>query len=267
MLQKQASETDIQEIGQLIWAALKNADLQDAHVPIELPNSDLIKILWCKGTEGLATLTEDKLWTHLGLDKKQLPFFNEFTDPDAIIEPWTEDGKKWLASKSSNCEPLHPAGISWSGFTACCSTPLKQNWYSWWTVSGSARHSRSLDSSCVYLTFIGTTMPTRSSPGHSVSGFTLSCSYTFITHSLIPFQQTNDGTIRRAISQVLHLLSSVQSTYTTNGHAKLSDFSNATHSTYSLMSGSIWHIANGGRMFTWRVFMSRTIRSYWPWTA
>ena len=108
VLQKLALETDVQEIGQLIWAVLENADLQDTHVPIELPDSDLGKILWCEGTEGLATLTEDELWTHLGLDKKQLPFFNEFTDPDAIIEPWTEDGEKWLASKSSNCEPLQP---------------------------------------------------------------------------------------------------------------------------------------------------------------
>ena len=82
--------------------------MQDAHVCIELPNSDLIKIPWCKGTEGLATLTENKLWTHLGLDKKQLPFFNRFTDPDAIIEPWTEDGEKWLTSKSSNRKPLQP---------------------------------------------------------------------------------------------------------------------------------------------------------------
>jgi hypothetical protein len=107
-LQKLASEKDVQEIGQLIRAALENADLQDAHVPVELPDGDSIEIPWSEGTEDLATLTEDHLWTHLGLDKKRLPFFSEFTDPDAIIEPWTEDGEKWLASESSNREALRP---------------------------------------------------------------------------------------------------------------------------------------------------------------
>jgi len=49
----------------------------------------------------------DELWTHLGLHiNKQLPFFNRFTDPDAILEPWTEEGKKWLTSESSNHKPL-----------------------------------------------------------------------------------------------------------------------------------------------------------------
>ena len=54
-------------------------------------------------------VTKDDLWTYLGFVAKQkLPFFQEFTDPDAVIEPWTEEGECWLADQGSTCEPLWP---------------------------------------------------------------------------------------------------------------------------------------------------------------
>lgn len=82
--------------------------MQDAQVPIELPEGSPIEIPWSEGTEDLAKVTEDELWACLGLPDKKLPFFQEFTDPDAIIEPWTAEGEKWLASETSNREPLRP---------------------------------------------------------------------------------------------------------------------------------------------------------------
>ena len=59
--------------------------------------------------EDLGMVTKDDLWTYLGFAAKQkLPFFQEFTNPDAVIEPWTEEGERWLADQGSAREPLQP---------------------------------------------------------------------------------------------------------------------------------------------------------------
>ena len=75
---------------------------------VELPDGRTVDIDWKEGVEDLAHLSEDDLWTCLGLPDKKLPFFQEYTDPDAAIEPWTEEGEKWLADPTSAREQLRP---------------------------------------------------------------------------------------------------------------------------------------------------------------
>ncbi|KAF9222840.1 hypothetical protein BS17DRAFT_651418, partial [Gyrodon lividus] len=62
---------------------------------------------WQEGVEDLGQLTEEQLWSHLGF-KDAIPFFQEFTDPDAIIKPWSKEGVAWLANPESRHEPLRP---------------------------------------------------------------------------------------------------------------------------------------------------------------
>jgi len=63
---------------------------------------------WTK-IEDLSKLSEDQIWSYLGFNNtKVLPFFQEYTDPDGVIDPWSEEGERWLASETSPHEPLSP---------------------------------------------------------------------------------------------------------------------------------------------------------------
>jgi hypothetical protein len=104
-----ASEKDVREIEQLLQAALENIAPEDGTAMVELPEGEKIDFLWKEGTEELSELSEDELWTCLGLkDTKALPFFQDYTDPDGAIDPWSEVGEKWLALESSPREVLKP---------------------------------------------------------------------------------------------------------------------------------------------------------------
>ncbi|KAG1834958.1 P-loop containing nucleoside triphosphate hydrolase protein [Suillus subalutaceus] len=51
---------------------------------------------WSEGVEEYNSMSEDALWTILGLPEKQIPFFNLFQDPYGNCDAWSEDGQTWL---------------------------------------------------------------------------------------------------------------------------------------------------------------------------
>ncbi|KAI6008989.1 P-loop containing nucleoside triphosphate hydrolase protein [Pisolithus microcarpus] len=104
-LKKLATEHEIREIEQLVQAALEN--IQPDDTAFDLPEGDHIDIPWKEGVEDLGKFTEDELWARLGLkEKKAIPMFQKYTDPDAVIEPWTDEGERWLNNPDSGREPL-----------------------------------------------------------------------------------------------------------------------------------------------------------------
>ena len=85
----------------MVYTALKHPHLDENSGVVELPEGCQVELDWKEGIEDLAHLSEDDLWGSLGLPDKKLPFFQEYMDPDAVIEPWTEEGEKWLADPTS----------------------------------------------------------------------------------------------------------------------------------------------------------------------
>jgi SNF2 family DNA or RNA helicase len=43
-------------------------------------------------------MSEDHLWTLLGIPDRRLPFFNTLQDPYGNHDPWTEEGEGWFKS-------------------------------------------------------------------------------------------------------------------------------------------------------------------------
>jgi hypothetical protein len=102
-------EKDVREIEQLLQVALENITPEDGMAMIKLLEGEKIGFPWKEGTEELSELSEDELWTHLGLkDTMALPFFQDYTNPDGAINPWSEVGEKWPALESSPQEVLKP---------------------------------------------------------------------------------------------------------------------------------------------------------------
>ncbi|KAI6011505.1 hypothetical protein EDC04DRAFT_2609856 [Pisolithus marmoratus] len=105
-LKKLVKEHEIQEVEQLVQAALENIQPDDGM--LELPDGNSIDFSWKEGVKDLSHLTEDELWAHLSLkEAKAIPLFQMYTDPDAAIEPWTDEGESWLKNPDSGHEPLH----------------------------------------------------------------------------------------------------------------------------------------------------------------
>lgn len=99
----------MRQIEQLLHAALENITSEDSAVVVELPEEEKIDFPWKEGTEELSELSEEELWIRLGFrDTKALPFFQDYTDPDGVIDPWSEAGERWLASECSPREVLKP---------------------------------------------------------------------------------------------------------------------------------------------------------------
>lgn len=108
-LKKLASAQEVRDIEHLLNAALEHVNTDENSAPINFPEGPTLDMDWKEGVEDLANLTKDELWTALGFEKeKTLPFFQEFTDPDAAINPWSEEGEKWLGDTNSAREPLRP---------------------------------------------------------------------------------------------------------------------------------------------------------------
>ncbi|KAI6014599.1 hypothetical protein PISMIDRAFT_89085 [Pisolithus microcarpus 441] len=69
---------------------------------------DHVNISWKEGIKDLSKLTEDQLWSHLSLkEKKAIPLFQQCTDPNAVIKPWTDEDEQWLKNPGSGCKLLH----------------------------------------------------------------------------------------------------------------------------------------------------------------
>ncbi|KAF8547573.1 hypothetical protein OG21DRAFT_1527074 [Imleria badia] len=83
-------------------SCFENITSKDAAIMMKLPEGKKFDFTWKEGMEDLSELLKNKLWTCLELkDTKVPPFFQDYTTPDSAIDPWTEEGEKWLASKSS----------------------------------------------------------------------------------------------------------------------------------------------------------------------
>lgn len=98
----------VREVDEAIQAALETLSpegLDTVEIP-EGPTVDLSE--WREGVEDLRALSEDQLWEQLGFPNKALPFFQEWTDPDAMIESWTDAGEKWLQTADGGRERLVP---------------------------------------------------------------------------------------------------------------------------------------------------------------
>ncbi|KAG2352397.1 hypothetical protein BDR07DRAFT_1248544, partial [Suillus spraguei] len=63
---------------------------------------------WKSGVEEYDKCSEDDLWECLGLSEKRLPFFQARSDPDAAIDPWSEEGQRWLDDTTSPTQSLAP---------------------------------------------------------------------------------------------------------------------------------------------------------------
>lgn len=107
-LDKLATEEEVKELEILIESTL------GAMVP---PDGDEVVIDfteninvsdWKSGVEEYDECSEDDLWEHLGLPEKKLPFFQTRTDPDAALDPWSEEGQQWLDNPQSQAQNLAP---------------------------------------------------------------------------------------------------------------------------------------------------------------
>ncbi|KAG1741204.1 P-loop containing nucleoside triphosphate hydrolase protein [Suillus occidentalis] len=102
-----ATQQDITLLTASIHDQLKlcdpNATLAES-VPLFDPDAtNNCDFQWSEGVEQYSNMSEDDLWTILGLPEKQIPFFNLLQDPYGNCDPWTEDGQTWL---KENGEPL-----------------------------------------------------------------------------------------------------------------------------------------------------------------
>ena len=99
---------DIKDIEHLISVAISNVENEGNIGAMELPEGQGLDIAWMEGVENLKNATEDDLWQWLGFADKKIPYFQEFTDPNMSINPWSDSGIKWLVDPASMHEPLHP---------------------------------------------------------------------------------------------------------------------------------------------------------------
>ena len=63
---------------------------------------------WKEGIKEFIQLSNEQLWQMLGLPNKQLPFFQQWTDPNMIIDPLDTAGQKFLQNTTSSQKPLKP---------------------------------------------------------------------------------------------------------------------------------------------------------------
>jgi hypothetical protein len=107
-LDRLAAEEEVKELELLIEMTLA------AMVPLEGDElvvdfeENLILNDWKSGVEEYDKCSKDNLWEHLGLSEKKLPFFQVRSDPDAAIDPWSEEGQQWLDDPTSLTQKLAP---------------------------------------------------------------------------------------------------------------------------------------------------------------
>ncbi|OSC96289.1 hypothetical protein PYCCODRAFT_1348985, partial [Trametes coccinea BRFM310] len=68
---------------------------------------------WAEGVEAYKKLTIDQMRVAFGLPTEHFPFFNKKTDSTGNEDPWTESGRKALASPSA--ADLKPFWHQWVG--------------------------------------------------------------------------------------------------------------------------------------------------------
>ncbi|KAG6373967.1 P-loop containing nucleoside triphosphate hydrolase protein [Boletus reticuloceps] len=107
-LDKLAKEFQVRDIERALMAALETMS-PEGEDQVEIPEGEAVDLSnWREGVEDLRHLSEDQLWQQLGFEERRLPFFQEWTDPEAGIEPWSEEGEEWLATQVDYRRPLVP---------------------------------------------------------------------------------------------------------------------------------------------------------------
>ncbi|KAG1841574.1 P-loop containing nucleoside triphosphate hydrolase protein [Suillus subluteus] len=107
-LDKLATEQEVKELELLIettLAAMVPPDGDEVAVDFT-ENMDVSD--WKSGVEEYDKCSEDDLWEYLGLPEKRLPFFQTRSDPDAAMDPWSEEGQQWLDDPTSPAQSLAP---------------------------------------------------------------------------------------------------------------------------------------------------------------
>ncbi|KAG1792547.1 P-loop containing nucleoside triphosphate hydrolase protein [Suillus variegatus] len=107
-LDKLATEREVKELELLIETTLAAmVPLDGDEVVVDFTeNMDVSD--WKSGVEEYDKCSEDDLWEYLGLPEKRLPFFQTRSDPDAAIDPWSEEGQRWLDDPTSLAQSLTP---------------------------------------------------------------------------------------------------------------------------------------------------------------
>ncbi|KAG1717668.1 P-loop containing nucleoside triphosphate hydrolase protein, partial [Suillus occidentalis] len=107
-LDRLATEEEVKELELLIETTLAAmVPLEGDEVVVDF-EENLILNDWKSGVEEYDKCSEDDLWEHLGLSEKKLPFFQARSDPDAAIDPWSEEGQQWLDNPTSPTQKLAP---------------------------------------------------------------------------------------------------------------------------------------------------------------
>ncbi|KIK11276.1 hypothetical protein PISMIDRAFT_122983 [Pisolithus microcarpus 441] len=107
-LRNLASEDDITAVTQYLLATMEEMDGADADERVDLDLDAPLDPDWTEGVENLSKLTDDSLWQKLGLADKRIPFFQRWTDPDGLIDPWSPEGQAWLNTSTSKRHELEP---------------------------------------------------------------------------------------------------------------------------------------------------------------
>lgn len=77
----------------LIQATLANIQ-SDTEEAVELGINEQVNISdWKEGVKALARKTKKDFWVLLGFAHEKLPFFQEWSDPNSTIDPWSNDGQ------------------------------------------------------------------------------------------------------------------------------------------------------------------------------
>ncbi|KAG2063389.1 hypothetical protein BDR04DRAFT_1163790, partial [Suillus decipiens] len=107
-LDKLATDREVKELELLIETTLAAmVPLDGDEVAVDFTENMDVRD-WKSGVEEYDRCSEDDLWEYLGLPEKRLPFFQRRSDPNAAIDPWSEEGQQWLDDPTSPAQSLAP---------------------------------------------------------------------------------------------------------------------------------------------------------------
>ncbi|KAF9219651.1 hypothetical protein BS17DRAFT_769871 [Gyrodon lividus] len=107
-LSQLASANEIAANTIIIHASLENLNVDITKRVIIEVNENINISNWSEGVEALNMLTTDELWERLGLPQKQLLFFQEWRNPNLVVDAWSNEGQQCLKDANSGRQPLIP---------------------------------------------------------------------------------------------------------------------------------------------------------------
>jgi hypothetical protein len=88
---------------QLIQADPKSQAHTQPAPALNLGSDTPTDLQWSEGVEEFKDLTEDQLWTALGVPNA-IPFFNDRLDPTGLHDPWTQEGRTWFRTRENGAQ-------------------------------------------------------------------------------------------------------------------------------------------------------------------